>query len=188
MPVLFAIDASTEFVPAAVIAACAFVSTVAIVVRRGQDKRVRGEVEGEVEAKGEVGAAADVEPPAAGDDWGQAHTDLLTWQQTEGHHVDAFLQAHEGTLPELQLGADPELDATVDEAMGNAADVCPNPEVAAMLHGMRRAAKATRTAITGGDRDAATEAHSTYARHRSDAVAAMNQTAEGAGGTPPPGT
>lgn len=180
MPVMFAIDASTEFVPAAVIAACAFVSTVAIVVRRGQDKRARAGADdvaaGMARDDGETGASA----AAAGDDWGHGHTDLLTWQQTEGRHVDAFLDAHERTLPDLQLGADPALDAEVDEAMGNAADGCPNPEVAAMLHGMRRAAKATRTAITGGDRAAATEAHSTYARHRSDAVAAMNESAKGA--------
>lgn len=175
--VLFAIDASTEFVPAAVIGICAFVSTVAVVVRRGQDKRAvvdGGDGSGAAAATGGVGA----------DDWGQGHTDLLAWQQTEGHHVDAFLDAHERTLPELQVGADPELDETVDEAMGRAADTCPEPEVAAMLHGMRRTAKATRAAITGGDREGATEAHSAYARHRSDAVAAMNETARGA--TSPP--
>lgn len=180
MPVMFAIDASTEFVPAAVIAACAFVSTVAIVVRRGQDKRARAGADdvaaGEAGDDAEAGAAA----TATGDDWGRGPTDLLAWQQTQGRHVDAFLDAHERTLPDLQLGADPELDATVDEAMGNAADGCPDPEVAAMLHGMRTAAKATRAAITGGDRAAATEAHSTYARHRSDAVAAMNETTRGA--------
>lgn len=168
--VLFAVDASTEFVPAAVIAVCAFVSTVAVVVRHGQDKRAA--VDG-----GNGSGAGATTGAAGGDDWGQDHTDLLAWQQTEGHHVDAFLDAHERTLPELQVGADPELDATVDQAMGRAAAACPNPEVAAMLHGMRRAAKATRAAITGGDRGGATEAHSAYARHRSDAVAVLNDAA-----------
>jgi len=174
--VLFAIDASTEFVPAAVIGICAFVSTVAVVVRRGQDKRG---VDG-----GDGSGAGAATRVSGADDWGQGHTDLLAWQQTEGHHVDAFLDAHERTLPELQVGADPELDATVDEAMGRAADTCPEPEVASMLHGMRRTAKAARAAITGGDREGATEAHSAYARHRSDAVAAMNEAARGA--TSPP--
>lgn len=175
---VLAVDQGGVLVPGLIIAGCAFVSTVAIIVRRGRDKRA---------AAADREAGADEVTTAAGsdDDWGQGHTDLLAWQQSHGHHVDAWLDAHERTLPELQPGADPEIDAVLDEAMGNAASVCPNPEVAAMLHGMRDAAGATRAAITGGDREGATEAHSTYARHRSGAVAAMNQAARD--GAPPPG-
>lgn len=175
---VLAVDQGGVLVPGLIIAACAFVSTVAIVVRRGQDKRAAAD------GGGADGPAAGAEG-ATGDDWGEGHSDLLAWQQTEGHHVDAWLHAHEGTLPQLQPGADPAIDAALDEAMGNAAAVCPNPEVAAMLHGMRTTAQATRDAITGADRDAATEAHAAYARHRSDAVAALNEAARD--GTPPAG-
>lgn len=175
--IVLAVDTGGVLVPGLIIAFCAFVSTVAIVVRRGQVRRVVAD-DGDTGAADGAGAA---EGPQ--DDWGQGHTDLLAWQQSEGHHVDAFLEAHERTLPELQLGADPAIDAAVDRAMGDAATACPNPEVAAMLHGMRDTARATREAIVGGDRDGATEAHSAYARHRSGAVAAMNEAARD--GAPP---
>lgn len=176
---VLAVDQGGVLVPGLIIAFCAFVSTVAIVVRRG---KARGDAAGDG-VDGAVGGPGAAE--AGQDDWVGEHTDLLAWQQTQGHHVDAFLEAHERTLPELQLGADPAIDAAVDRAMGDAAAVCPNPEVAALLHGMRDTARATREAITAGDRDGATEAHSAYARHRSGAVAAMNEAARD--GTPPSG-
>ncbi len=181
---VLAVDQGGVLIPGLIIAACAFVSTVAIVLRRGQDKRARSEVGDGTTGGGPEGSAPS-DGSGGGADWGEHHTDLLAWQQTQRHHVDAWLDAHERTLPELQPGTDPEIDAVVDEAMGNAATVCPDPEVAAMLHGMREAAHATRTAITGGDREGATEAHSTYARHRSGAVAAMNEAARD--GAPPAG-
>ena len=176
-PVL-AVDSAGLLAPTLIIATCAIVSTVAIVVRRRRTARARAD--GADAAGGGVVASG-----GRGADRGERPTDLLAWQQTQGHHVDAWLDAHERTLPQLQPGADPAIDAALDEAMGNAADVCPNPDVARMLLGMRGAAHATRAAITGGDRDGATEAHSTYARHRSDAVAAMNEVARDGG--PPSG-
>lgn len=186
--VVLAVDTGGVIVPGLIIAGCAFVSTVAIVVRRGQGRAEAAAggddavVPAEAEASAE-GSATDVRSAGA-PDWGRADTDLLAWQQHEGRHVDAWIDAHERTLPELRLGADPAIDAAVDEAMGNAASVCPNPEVSAMLHGMQHAARATRAAIAGGDREAATEAHSTYARHRSGAVAAMNGATRDEGAPP----
>ncbi len=130
--------------------------------------------DGDGETGVDAGAGADGE---GGDDWGTGHADLLAWQTSHGHHVDRWLDAHESTLPELVPGADSAIDAELDRAMADAAGVCPNPEVSAMLTGMRDTAHATRTAITGGDRESATEAHSAYARHRSGAIARMNETA-----------
>lgn len=157
-------DTGGIVVPLAIIAACAVISVVAIVVARRRGRSAASD--------GDAGAGG----AAGGDDWGQGHEDLLAWQTTQGHHVDRWLDAHERTLPELVPGADPAIDAELDQAMANAAGVCPNPEVSAMLTGMRDTAHATREALASGDREGATEAHSAYARHRSDAIARMNET------------
>ena len=82
MPVMFAIDASTEFVPAAVIAACAFVATVAIVVRRGQDKRARAGADDVAAGMARDDADTGASAASFGADWVYGHTDLLTCQQT----------------------------------------------------------------------------------------------------------
>ena len=166
-------DTGGVVAPLAIIAACAVVSSLAILLRRRRARRA-----GEREAAPAT-VAGDGDGPAgeASEDWGDDHTDLLAWQTSHGHHVDRWLDAHERTLPDLVPGADPAIDAELDRAMADAAGVCPNPEVSAMLTGMRDTAHATRVAITGGDREGATEAHSAYARHRSGAIARMNETA-----------
>ncbi len=162
-------DTGGVVAPLAIIAACAVVIVVAVLVRRRRSRRA-----------GETGTgspAGDAASDRSGDDWGAGHDDLLAWQSSQGHHVDRWLDAHERTLPELVPGADPAIDAELDRAMADAAGVCPNPEVSAMLTGMRDSARATRTALAGGDREGATEAHTAYARHRSGAIARMNETA-----------
>ena len=166
-------DTGGVVAPLAIIAACVVLSVVAIVVRRRRGRS------GPTDDAGDDGAER-------GDDWGEDHADLLAWQTSHGHHVDRWLDAHESTLPDLVPGADPAIDAELDRAMADAAGVCPNPEVSAMLTGMRDTAHATRTAITGGDREGATEAHSAYARHRSGAIARMNETQQQSEAAPPP--
>ena len=161
----------------AIIGACALVSVAAIVVRRRRTRRAGGS-----EAVSPDSGSAEA---ASGDDWGAGHEDLLAWQSSHGHHVDRWLDAHERTLPELVPGADPAIDAELDRAMADAAGVCPNPEASAMLTGMRETAHATRTALTGGDRERATEAHSAYAKHRSGAIARMNETQQRADAAAP---
>ena len=167
-PVLAALldtsDTGGIVLPLAIIAACAVISAVAIVVARRRGRSASAGAD-----------AGDPGPPERADDWGQGHEDLLAWQTTHGHHVDRWLDAHERTLPELVPGADPAVDAQLDQAMANAAGVCPNPEISAMLTGMQDTARATRDALASGDREGATEAHSAYARHRSDAIARMNE-------------
>lgn len=168
VPVLVALDTSDTggvVVPLAIIAACAVISALAIVVRRRKARRA-------------ASGADDPRPGRSerGDAWGQGHDDLLAWQTTQGHHVDRWLDAHERSLRDLVPGAAPAIDAELDQAMANAAGVCPNPEISAMLNGMRDTARATRDALASGDREGATEAHSAYARHRSDAIARMNET------------
>lgn len=161
-------DTGGVVAPLAIIAACAVVSIVAVLVRRRRNRRAGDD--------GTASPSGDAANDRSGDDWGADHDDLLAWQTSHGHHVDRWLDAHERTLPDLVPGADPAIDAELDQAMADAAGVCPNPEVSAMLTGMRDTAHATRVAITSGDREGATEAHSAYARHRSGAIARMNET------------
>ena len=174
--------------PLAIIAACVVVSAVAVVVARrrgaaaddGGDEtptgpRPGGEAASEQAPPDETAGDGTAGDGTADDDWGAVPADLLGWQASQGHHVDRWLDAHESTLPALVPGADPEIDAEVDAAMAAAADTCPNPEVTALLHAMRYTARAARRAITGGDKDAATAAHTAYARHRSEAISTMSQ-------------
>lgn len=173
-------DTGGIVVPLAIIAACVVISAVAIVVARRRRRSAPSGAEAGAEARDSGGSEG-------GDDWGQGHEDLLAWQTTQGHHVDRWLDAHERTLPDLVPGADPAIDAALDQAMANAAGVCPNPEISAMLTGMRDTARATRDALSSGDREGATEAHSAYARHRSDAIARMNETQQRADSATPDG-
>jgi hypothetical protein len=167
-------DTGGVLIPLAIITGCVVVSVIAIVVRHRRARRADDEAFAQEEA-----VRATQAPPGA--DWGAGGTDLLQWQQSQGQHVDRWLNAHEGTLPALVPGADPAIDAQLDEAMANAASVCPNPEVSTLLHGMRSAARATREAVTGGDHEAANAAHERYARDRAGAIAAMSPSA---GATP----
>lgn len=173
-------DTGGVVVPLAIIAACVVISAVAIVVARRRRRPAAADADA-----GDGAGAVDRGGVDGGEDWGRGHEDLLAWQTTQGHHVDRWLDAHERTLPELVPGADPEIDAQLDQAMANAAGVCPNPEISAMLTGMRDSARATREALTEGDREGATAAHSTYARHRSGAIARMNETQQRADAAAP---
>ena len=148
-------------IPLAIIAGCLVVIVVSVVIRRARNRRATPV--GEPEAT----AAAD---------GNEAPTDLGAWQTDHGHSVDRWLDAHESTLPALVPGADPTIDAELDRAMADAAAVCPNPEVSGMLAGMQATARATRVALTGGDRPAAEAAHDAYGRHRSAAIEAMQST------------
>lgn len=161
-------DTGGVVVPLAIIAACVLIILVSVAGRRA---RRRGRDEAAAPDGAPPGATA--EPGAAGADQGAAPTDLLAWQSTHGHDVDQWLDAHEGTLPALVPGADPAIDAELDRAMANAAAACPNPDVAAMLAGMRDTATATRAALTADDRPAAEAAHEEYGRHRAGAINAL---------------
>ncbi len=157
-------DTGGVVVPLAIIAGCVLIIVVSIAVRRARRRRPD-------EASAPDGATA--EPAEAGADRGAPPTDLLAWQSTHGHDVDQWLDAHEGTLPALVPGADPAIDAELDRAMSDAAAVCPNPDVAAMLAGMRETAAATRAALAANDRAAAEAAHEEYGRHRAAAINAL---------------
>ena len=142
-------DTGGVVIPLAIIAACLLIILIAVIARRLKLRRQRRER-------------------------GAASADLGEWQSTRGHDVDRWLDAHEGTLPSLVPGADPAIDAQLDEAMAAAAEVCPDPGLASMLTGMRRSAFEARQAATDGDHPLALEAHAAYSRHRADAIARMS--------------
>lgn len=162
-------DTGGVLVPLAIIAGCLVIILVSVLVRRRKLRR-RG-----ADAPSGEGATpvATTEAAAGTEDRGAPPTDLLAWQSTHGHDVDQWLDAHEGTLPALVAGADPAIDAELDRAMSDAAAVCPNPDVAAMLAGMRETAASTRAALTADDRPAAEAAHEEYGRHRAAAITAL---------------
>jgi len=145
-------DTGGVVIPLAIIAGCLVIILLSILIRHARNRRA---------------------VPKEGTDWHEAPTDLGSWQSDHGHSVDQWLDAHESSLPALVPGADPVIDAQLDQAMADAAAVCPNPEVSAMLVGMRDTARATRVALTGGDRQAAEDAHAAYGNHRAAAIEAM---------------
>ena len=171
---LLAIDTSDTggvLVPLVIIAACLVIILIAVIARRRKLRRGAA-LDGPGDGLSETSAAT-----GAGD-WHEAPTDLGEWQTTHGHSVDRWLDAHEGSLPTLAPGADPEIDAELDQAMANAAAVCPNPDVSRMLAGMHKTARATRIAIADSDRPAAEAAHEQYGRHRAAAIDALQRTPE----------
>lgn len=166
---MLAIDTSDTggvVIPLAIIAACLVIILIAAIARRRKLRRGAApddHGDGLSESSAATGAG----------DWREAPTDLGEWQTTHGHSVDRWLDAHEGSLPALAPGSDPEIDAELDQAMANAAAVCPNPDVSRMLAGMHETARATRKAIADNDRPAAEAAHEQYGRHRAAAIDAL---------------
>jgi hypothetical protein len=100
---------------------------------------------------------------------------LERWQTTHGRTVDAWLDAHEGSLQSLTEGDDPALDRKLTKAMAAAADDSPDPVLRQLLLDMQTTAAATREGVAEGNRLAAESAHVAYSNHRQGAIFRIQQ-------------
>jgi hypothetical protein len=100
---------------------------------------------------------------------------LAGWQTTHGRSVDAWLDAHEGSLQSLTEGDDPALDRGLTKAMAAAAADSPDPVLRQLLLDMQTTAAATREAVVQGNRLAAESAHVAYSNHRQGAIFRIQQ-------------